>query len=126
METGTAPVPDPGLPPAADGADAGQTLYVTPLGGGRGLRIAGEVDIFSLGRFERALEGLVPAAAGEEITLEMGELGFVNVAGVRAVVRAAERWPTGWRMVLRHPPRALQLASMLFPESHVRIEVIPR
>jgi hypothetical protein len=100
-------------------------LYVTPLGGDRGLRLAGEVDISSIGQLERALEDVTSAAAGEEITLEMAELSFLTVAGARAVVRAVERW-TGGRLVVRHPPRALPLVLGFFPDSHARIEVIPR
>ncbi len=121
-----APDPDSGLPPATDGTDAGQTLYVTALGGGGGLRLAGDVDISSIDRLERALEDVMPPAAGEEITLEMGELSFLNVAGARAVVRSAERWTYGWRVVLRHPPRVLPLVMKFFPNSRARIEVIPR
>jgi hypothetical protein len=88
--------------------------------------MAGEVDNSSLGQLERALKEVAPAAAGEEITLEMGELGFVDVAGARAVVRAAEQWIDERRVVLRHPPRALPLMLMFFPDARARIEVIPR
>src|SRR5512133_774658 len=121
-----APDPEAGVPPATDGTDAGQMLHVTPLGGCAGVRLAGEVDISSIGRLERALEDVTPAAAGEEITLDMGELSFLNVAGARAVVRAAEQWTDGRRVVLRHPPRALPLVLEFFPDSRARIEVIPR
>jgi hypothetical protein len=87
--------------------------------------MAGEIDISSIGQLERALADVMPAA-GEEITLEMGELSFANVAGARAVVRAALRWTRGRRVVLRHPPRVLPLMMMFFPNSRARIEVIPR
>jgi anti-anti-sigma regulatory factor len=121
-----APDPESGVPPAAYLADAARILYVTPLGEGGGLRLAGEVDISSIGQLEQALEDVTPAAAREEITLDMGGLSFLNVAGARAVVRAAERWTDGRRVVLRHPPRALPLVLMFFPDSRARIEVIPR
>jgi hypothetical protein len=74
------------------------------------------------------LEDVAPPAegGGEEFTLEMGELSFLNVAGARAVARAAEQWADGLPVVLCHPPRALLLVLMFFPDFRARIEVIPR
>jgi anti-anti-sigma regulatory factor len=99
---------------------------VTPLGGGGGIRLVGEVDSSTIGRLEQALEEMMSTPQGDEITLEMDELSFINVAGARAVVRAAERWVDG-RLVVSHPPRVLTLlASAFFPDTRARIEVIPR
>ncbi len=124
--------PPSGLPGRAvpatdgtDGTDAGQLLDVIPLAEG-GLRLIGEIDIASVDMVERALETTAAAVAGREILVEMGEVGFVDVAGTRAVVRAAGRLADGRRLVLHHPPRVLLLVLEFFPDSDGRIQVVPR
>jgi anti-anti-sigma factor len=99
---------------------------VTQLDGGRGLHLAGEVDISTVGLLERALVHAVTLAEDSEIILEMHAVDFVDVAGARALVQAASRLTGDQRLVLRQPPRVLLLVLGFFPDSCGRIEVLPR
>jgi hypothetical protein len=88
--------------------------------------LVGEVDISSVDLLARGLEDAAAVAVSGEIHVEMSEVGFVDVAGARAMVRAAGRLTNGRRLVLRHPPRVLLMVLEFFPESHGMIEVVPR
>ena len=53
------------------------------------LRLAGEVDVATLPNLEHALNLLIDA--GEDVELDLAELSFIDVAGMRALVLAASR-----------------------------------
>lgn len=101
------PAPDPGWEPE-DETPPGPRLRIEPLGDGRtGLRLVGEVDVSNSDQVTAALAGL--AASGADVHLELAGLGFIDVAGTRALLAAADRLHrrSGTRVVLLHPPATL-------------------
>lgn len=62
-------------------------LEVTATARPSGIRLRGEVDIFTLPTLELALELLVGRAG--DATVDLRELTFIDVIGLRALARAA-------------------------------------
>ncbi len=58
------------------------------------LTLRGELDLGTAERLERAL-----AEAGEDVLLDLRGLTFMDSTGVRVLLEAAERGPTGLRMI---------------------------
>jgi anti-anti-sigma factor len=82
-------------------------LRITPTYGPRGLRVAGCVDLTTSG----ALAGTLRHAADwpeRELYLDLGELEFIDVAGVRAIVRAAGSLERGRHLVVERLAPALR------------------
>lgn len=65
-------------------------LRIIPTYGPRGLRIAGAVDVLTVGAFTTTLQ-MAARWPQSDIQLDLGDLEFIDVAGVRAIVRAAGR-----------------------------------
>lgn len=107
----------PGAPPAPDSTSA---LRVTPLVGGAGLRVVGEIDIETGPVLARALAGCVNGHDG--IHLDLRDVTFVDVAGARVLVHAAGQLGTGHRLVLHHAPGPLLLVLGFFPGSGLEID----
>jgi len=65
-------------------------LRITPTFDPRGLRVAGAVDLTTSGAPASTMR---PAASWPEpdLHIDLGELEFIDVAGVRAIVRAGLR-----------------------------------
>jgi len=63
-------------------------LRIIPTYGPRGLRIAGAVDVLTVGAFTTTLR-LAARWPESDIQLDLSDLEFIDVAGVRAIVRAA-------------------------------------
>jgi anti-anti-sigma regulatory factor len=104
---------------------------VTTLGGDRGLHLAGEIDFSSVGVFEAAFDAAYGATAPTgadvgDVRLDMCEVDFVDVAGARALLRAAARLGARGRLVLDRPPPVLLLVLTFFPDSLNRVDVRPR
>ena len=121
----------PGWVSATGGAAEVQILRVTELRGGRGLHLAGEIDFSSVGVLEAAFDAAFGAAAPNaahvgDVRLDMSEVEFVDVAGTRALLRAAARLGRRGRLVLDRPPRVLLLVLPFFPDSRNRVDVVPR
>ncbi|MEU0737959.1 STAS domain-containing protein [Streptomyces sp. NPDC006134] len=107
-------------PSGAVGAAPG--LTVSPLTGRAGVRAAGEVGLSTRDTWEHALEQAV--REGEDVYyLELSGVTFVDVAGVGALVAAAQRLPAGGRLVLHRPPPVVQRVLELFWPDQSAIEV---
>jgi anti-anti-sigma factor len=75
-------------------------LEVTAMTAPAGIHLRGEVDISTLPALELALEILVERAG--DATIDLYELTFIDVSGLRALARAAIRLgSTGRRLRLR-------------------------
>jgi anti-anti-sigma regulatory factor len=121
----------PGWVPGTGGAAEVQILRVTTLGGGRSLHLVGEIDFSSVGVLEAAFDAAFGAAASAgahvgDVRLDMSEVDFVDVAGTRALLRAAARLGAGGRLVLDRPPRVLLMVLAFFPDPWNRVDVLPR
>jgi anti-anti-sigma factor len=116
----------PGSPPLAPDGGAAVAdgvlapLRVTELPDEVGLRLAGEIDIETGPLLSTALEQF--AVTHERICLELSEVTFVDVAGARVLVRAAQHLDNGRRLVLRHPPGPLLLILEFFPQAGLQID----
>jgi len=75
---------------------------ITAMTAPAGIRLRGEVDIATLPSLELALEILVDHAA--DATVDLSELTFIDVCGLRALARAAIR--------LRRAGRCLRLRGV--------------
>jgi anti-anti-sigma regulatory factor len=80
----------------------GRRLRVLPTFGPRGMKVIGTVDDTTVGGLVQALNEAV-GWPDEVIHLDLGELQFIDVAGVRAIVRLAE---------LLAPDRRLQVDEL--------------
>ena len=76
-------------------------LEITALLDPAGIRLRGEVDIATLPTLELALDIIVDRAA--DATIDLTELTFINVCGLRTLARAAIR--------LRMAGRCLRLSG---------------
>jgi anti-anti-sigma regulatory factor len=85
----------------------GRRLRIVPTFSPRGLRIIGTVDESTAGPFG---EALAHTAGWPEpiIVIDLAELRFIDVAGIRCLVRAAEALPPGRALQLRHLAPALR------------------
>jgi anti-anti-sigma factor len=71
------------------------------------VRPAGELDIGTAPRLERAL--LEGRSAGDRVVLDLGRLEFIDSTGLRVIVQAVEEARRGrWELRLRHGPRAVR------------------
>ncbi|WP_044381365.1 STAS domain-containing protein [Streptomyces cyaneogriseus] len=103
-------------------AVAAPGLTVSPLTGRAGVRMAGEVGLSTRGIWEDALEQAV--LEGEDVYyLELSGVTFADVAGVGALVAAAQRLPAGARFVLHRPPHVVPRVLELFWPGQPAIEV---
>ena len=76
-------------------------------GGIATLRPAGELDIGTAPRLERAL--LEGRSAGDRVVLDLGRLEFIDSTGLRVIVKAVEAARRGrWELRLRHGPPAVR------------------
>jgi len=117
----------PGWVSATGDAAEVQMLRVIAHGGGRGLHLVGEIDFSCVGVLEAALEAAATTTSDAgDVRLDMSEVGFVDVAGTRALLRAARRLEGRGRLVLHRPPRVLMMVMEFFPDAHARLDVIPR
>lgn len=73
--------------------------------------LGGQVDMLSHAGFAQAMAALPDVMRGDVLHLEVGQLEFIDVAGLRALVRLAEAVADRGRVVLHQPPQ--WLARML-------------
>ncbi len=90
---------------------------------GRGIRLAGEVDMENVDRLEKALESLV--ARGGEVLVDCSALTFMDSTGFGVLINAAKALGERGRLVLISPgePIARTLTLMgvdLVPNLEVR------
>jgi len=89
-------------------------LRITPTFDPHGLRVTGAVDLTTSGALASTLR-LAANWPGPKLHVDLGELEFIDVAGVREIVRAAEMLGPGRRLVVERlaPPlrRVFELAG---------------
>jgi anti-anti-sigma regulatory factor len=89
-------------------------LRITPTFDPRGLRVTGAVDLTTSGALASTLR-LAANWSGTNLHIDFGELEFIDVAGVRAIVRAAAMLGPGRQLVVERlaPPlrRVFELAG---------------
>jgi anti-anti-sigma regulatory factor len=91
-------------------------LAVHPLGDGSGLRLVGDADQDSRPVLTAALSTLVKSPV-LRVRLDLSETGFLDTAGVGALVETAEALRRQGRTLLLHrPPLSLQRVVELFPD----------
>lgn len=94
-------------------------LAISPLAGGAGLRLEGEVDLFNTEQLRAALAALPPAGS-EEVILDLAGLRFIDIAGTRTLMARAQS--PGLRLVLYDPPASLRyLIGLLWPDARVEV-----
>jgi anti-anti-sigma regulatory factor len=74
-------------------------LRIVPTYQPRGLRIVGTVDVMTVGALTTTL-GLATRWPEQNIHLNLSELEFIDVAGVRAIVRTAAGLPPGRTLII--------------------------
>jgi anti-anti-sigma factor len=82
-------------------------LRITPTFDPRGLRVAGDVDLTTSGALASTLR-LAANWPGPDVYIDLGELEFIDVAGVRAIVRAAAALQPGRHLVVQRLAPALR------------------
>jgi anti-anti-sigma regulatory factor len=88
------------------------------------LVLEGELDMAAVDRFTSAIE--LCSFPGGDLILECGLLAFIDGAGARALVEAAERLPVGSRLIVDHPSGlVLRVLQMLRVDKHPRLVVRP-
>jgi anti-anti-sigma factor len=101
---------------ADGGGTANQLIEITRRDTAEGLviRVAGDIDLSSAPTFRAELEAAITANHGALI-VDLGDVSFMDSAGVEALVRARER--AGERLHLRTVQRSvrrvLELTSLL-------------
>jgi len=101
----------------------GATLRIEMFLDGRGIRLAGEVDMENVDRLEKALESLV--ARGGEVLVDCSALTFMDSTGFGVLINAAKALGDRGRVVLISPgepiARTLNLMGVdLVPNLEVR------
>ncbi|MEV0232528.1 STAS domain-containing protein [Nonomuraea sp. NPDC050786] len=79
--------------------ETGDQAHVTPTAHPYGLRVTGEVDHGNQQRLAGALHGMI-LEGGDDIRLDLGELAFIDVSGLRVIVAAAARLSPPRRLIL--------------------------
>jgi anti-anti-sigma factor len=76
-----------------------------------GLSISGVIDSYNVHSFSRSLNASLNGEG--DVNIELGELEFCDVSGIRALVGAAECLESGRRLVLHGLPRQLRTVMAL-------------
>lgn len=85
--------------------------------GRRGFRLEGEIDLATTDVLATALSG--PAAADDDLHLELGPLRFIDVTATRLLVDAARRLDPPARVVLHEPPLVLRrMLDLVWSHDH--------
>jgi anti-anti-sigma factor len=100
------PVQDTLTAPSSGPARGDGLLRITPLGDMAGFRVDGEVDLN--GRAELAAALAKWTHSSGDIVVDLAGAGFVDVEGLRLLVRAARGLPGGRALVLRRVPPILR------------------
>lgn len=91
----------------------GSHAQITPVVDPCGLRISGEIDRDTRPWLARALAWAVAACKGD-VHLNLGDLHFIDAAGLRLIANAAAELPAPRRLILDPvPPLARRLLSVL-------------
>lgn len=77
------------------------------------VQLYGELDVANSVTFERRLR--VAQRHGDRVIVDLSGLHFIDMGGLRVLVRAHERAPDGWLMLFRGPRavhRAFELTGL--------------
>jgi anti-anti-sigma factor len=77
----------------------------------RGLSISGVIDNYNVDSFSRSLSASLDGKG--DVNVDLSELEFCDVSGIRALVRVAERLDDGHRLVLHGLPQQLRTVMTL-------------
>jgi anti-anti-sigma factor len=95
----SSPAGSPAHPVAPVYAD--DSLEITPLGEPSGLRLVGSIDASNAGAVHAALADL---PANSDLVIDLTDILFCDVAGLRAIVETAQRRTAGHQLILRGIP----------------------
>ena len=88
----------------------------------KGLRIAGEIDLTTVDEFRSALAPLV--REGGDITLDVGDLRFIDSSGVQVLIGALGELSDRGRLILLRPrPTVVRLVKVLGIQQFENFEV---
>lgn len=92
----------------------GHPLRIEPLRGQCGLRLSGDVDMRSVGALAEAVEELLARETDGDLVLDLSELSFMDVAGLRLLVSTAQRLEPGRTLtVLRLAPHLRRILALV-------------
>jgi anti-sigma B factor antagonist len=95
---------------------------VSPLQGGAGLKLSGELDLATAPQLDAAL--LLEASAPGELRLDLSELTFVDSSGMGTILAHARSRNGAGPVVLVDPPeRFVRALEIMGVEQHPGIEV---
>ncbi len=98
-------------------------LRVTRLPGGKGLAVAGEVDLATHRSWQRAVTSLL--VNGAPARLDLSGLSFVDGHGAAVLVSVAQKMTPGRTLTLYQPPRCLRrLLDLFWSGGHVEIVIV--
>ena len=99
----------------------GPTLELSPLVGGGGIKLAGEIDLANARQLTDALANI---STDSEVHLELSELTFMDSSGLGAIVAFAGSRRAGCPVVLLNPSVGIKrLFEITCLEQHPTIEV---
>jgi anti-anti-sigma factor len=88
----------------------------------RGLRVAGELDISNVSALAEALEEEI--GAGEDVTLDLRDVTFVDSTGLQVLFRAARRLEGRGRLILVGPqPRVRTLFQYVLLDGRANVDI---
>jgi anti-anti-sigma regulatory factor len=85
---------------------AARNLAVSHTASPPGLKLAGEIDVTNVVEVEQALE--VHRPLGASLHIDLSELLFCDVSGIRAIVSFAETLPGDRRLLLHGLPAQIE------------------
>jgi anti-anti-sigma regulatory factor len=86
--------------------DMAAELRIETLSDRRGIRLVGDVDVFTRYELETALRTL--ADRGGDVRIDLARLTFIDTGGVRQLIDMANRLAPGRRLVLHNAPYELR------------------
>ena len=95
---------------------------MSPLLDGKGLRLAGELDLASAPRLTEALLDVAWPAA--EVHLDLADLSFLDSSGLRVILELARSRGIDGSVVLLHPSKAvMRTFEIIGIDEHPGIEI---
>ena len=95
---------------------------MSPLVNGKGLRLAGELDLATAPGLTEAL--LDFASSEGEVHLDLSEVSFLDSSGLRVILALARSRGDNWAVVLLDPSAAiLRIFEILGIDEHPGIEI---
>lgn len=90
-------------------------------GGKTTLTLEGELDIASVSRFQDAVAGALAQGATSHLTIDLGELSFLDSSGLRALILLRDRAVAdGWTLALTRPrSQALSIFRITRADEHL-------